>query len=269
MEFPDEIRLNVGRCEIGDRQEGVGKLSIELFPGLHRIHKYAHAGLSRDPNILRDSCAVRLQALPLLAGIHLEAIYYFKVLEELRARTNTIRQGGRTAGPLAVAALNDELWALGEALQSDDKATVLRILEHDFRPFTPDAGMDKWWEHRMERTVLSVSGASEINEYSARCDAIFGFQKDSWEKYEPILLHLLRLLGEGIHESLERSCSRQLSRFNGEYSVAMAEDWVREKDPHLLVVNDGCESSFAKVASTLTPLTYPYVHLSLSFVLCR
>ena len=168
---------------------------------------------------------------------------------------------------LAVAALNDELWALGEALQSDDKATVLRILEGVFRPLTPDPGMDKWWEHRLERTVLSVSGASEINEHAARCDATYEFQRDSWEKYEPILLHLLRLLGEGIHESLERTCSRQLSRFNGEYSVAMADDWAREKDSHLVVVNDGCEGPCAKVASTFNPSPHP--SLLLSFVLCR
>jgi len=213
--YPAEVPLSVGRCTVGERQEGVGKLAIQILPGINRVHAYAHGGLSKEPNILRDSCAVRLQALHLLAGIHVEAINFFKVLDEFRARTNMIRQDGRTLGPLAVAALNEELWALGEALQSEDKTTVLRILDRDYRPFQPDPGMDEWWTRRMNRTVRSVSGSTVINEYSARCDAIFDFQKDSWEKYEPIILKLLGLLGAGIHESLERTCSRQLSRFNG------------------------------------------------------
>jgi len=61
------------------------------------------------------------------------------------------------------------------------------------------------------------------------------------------LLKFLRLFGEGIHESLTRTCSDQLSHLTGCYSTEGAEAWMRAKAPDLLNENDLAETPFAKV----------------------
>ena len=114
--FADGISSNVGRCGLGDRQEGIGKLALRLLPLIERINSFTHLGLSKEPNILRDSCELRLQALPCLADIHVNAIYYFQVLEEFRALSNTKDPEGRTLSPLGGADLSDQLFRLGETL---------------------------------------------------------------------------------------------------------------------------------------------------------
>ena len=71
--------------------------------------------------------------------------------------------------------------------------------------------------------------------------------RDDWVNYMPLLLKFLCLFGEGIHESLTRTCSDQLSHLTGCYSAEGAEAWMRAKAPDLLNENDLAETPFAKV----------------------
>ena len=78
-------------------------------------------------------------------------------------------------------------------------------------------------------------------------DLIHDFGRDDWVNYKPLLVQFFRLFGKGIHESLTRTCSDQLSHLTGCYSAEGAEAWMRAKAPDLLNENDLAETPFAKV----------------------
>ena len=76
-------------------------------------------------------------------------------------------------------------------------------------------------------------------------------------EYRSLLLRFLRLFGKGIHESLTRTCSEQLSHLRGKYSSAEAEPWMKELAADLLSENDLAESPFAKVPLVCDAALFP------------
>jgi len=126
-------------------------------------------------------------------------------------------------------------------------AEVLRVLDDDYTPFAPDPRLDEWRARRDAHTVPTVDGKGEVNYRAAIGDKIRTSGRDDWANYKPLLLRFLRLFGEGIHESLMRTCWDQLSHLSGTYSKAGAAAWMRAKAPDLLPENDLAERPFAKV----------------------
>ena len=143
--------------------------------------------------------------------------------------------------------LNDQLWKIGTTLQDPDDDVVPLVLARYYKPLTPDPRMDEWHRQRDASTVPTVDGSGRINYMTMMGDLLRSFGWDDWVNYKPLLLRFLRHFGEGIDESLTRTCSYQLSHLSGTYSKAEALDWMRQKAPDLLNDNDLAESPFAMV----------------------
>ena len=84
--------------------------------------------------------------------------------------------------------------------------------------------LDEWRARRDARTVPTVDGKGQVNYRAAMGDKIRTSGRDDWANYKPLLLRFLRLFGEGIHESLMRTCWDQLSHLSGAYSKAGADE---------------------------------------------
>ena len=156
------------------------------------------------------------------------------------------------------------MWKMGTMLRSEVDDEVLRILDPAYTPFAPDPRLDEWRASRDTRTVPTVDGKGQVNYRAAMGDKIRTSGRDDWTNYKPLLLRFLRLFGEGIHESLMRTCWDQLSHLSGAYSKAGAPAWMRAKAPDLLPENDLAETPFAKVRK-LHPV---HLHRTLTARLC-
>ena len=245
----------MGRSSVGVRHEGTALLAYEMFPSMDRVFEFTHDGLGKEPNILRDSVYLRGQTIPQRVDIHVRATMFHVVWDEFRARGNLQDKDGRALDPLRVAELNDQLWAVGVMLRSEDDDEVLRIFDPAYEPFAPDPRMDKWREIRASRTVKTVDGTGVVNFRAMAWEKISTYGRDDWAKYKPVLVKFLRLFGEGIRESLTRTCWDQLSHLTGTYSAAGAQEWMKARAADLLPENDNAESPFAKVTlSTSLPL---------------
>jgi hypothetical protein len=225
-------------------------MAYDILPMFERVHAFSHAGLAQEANVLRDSALVRTSTIPFRADIHVRAIMLHVVWDEFRARGNLKDKEGRGASPLVVADLNDQLWQIGVMLQSENDDEVMRILAPDYKPFSgPDnEEMAAWLRDRDARTVPTVSGSGRIKYREWMGQKLRSFGGDEEGEYRSLLLRFLRLFGKGIHESLTRTCSEQLSHLRGKYSSAEAEQWMKDLAADLLSENDLAESPFAKVS---------------------
>ena len=237
----------MGRAGVGVRYEGSLALACDLLPIYERVQAFVDSGMAKAPNILRDSVFARGQATPILVDVHVRATIMYVTWDELRARGNLKGEDGRTIGPLGVAELNDQLWKFGVMLRSANDDEVLRILESSYVPFAPDPRLDEWRARRDAHTVPTVDGEGEVNYRTMMGDTIRSVGRNDWVNYKPLLLRFFRLFGEGIHESLTRTCWDQLSHLSGTYSKSGAAAWMRAKAPDLLPENDLAEIPFAKI----------------------
>ena len=245
--YPHAPATHMSRCGVGVRHEGSLLLGSELHLLGDRVFDFVDTEMAKAPNVLRDSVYARGQAIPFHVDVHVRAIMLHKVWDEYRARGNLKGGDERTLGPLGVAEHNDQVWKVGTMLRSADDDEVLRILHPDYTPFTPDPRLDEWRARRDARTVPTVDGKGQVNYRAAMGDQIQNSGRGDWGNYKPLLLRFLRLFGEGIHESLMRTCWDQLSHLSGAYSKAGAAAWMRAMAPDLLPENDLAETPFAKV----------------------
>ena len=224
--------------------------ATDMLPEFCRVVGWTGRGLSKEPNVLRDSVYLRASATPFHADVHVRAIMMHVAWDEARARANQLDKDGRAPGPLYIADLNDQLWKIGTTLQDPDDDVVLRVLDDDYVPLTPDPRMGEWRRRRAARTVPTVDGTGEVNYMTTLGDVIRAFGRDDWVSYKPLLLRFLRIFGEGIHESLTRTCSDQLTHLSGKHSTAEALAWMKQLSPDLVNDNDLAESPFSVVRST-------------------
>ena len=238
------------RHTVGPRHEGSLILAIAILVRWSRVYEFTFNGRSKEANILRDSVLVRGSCTPFLVDLHVRAIMMYVMWDELRARGNLLDKDGRAPGPLYIADLNDQLWKFGTMLRSPDDDVVLRVLDDDYVPLTPDPRMGEWRRRRAARTVPTVDGTGEVNYMTTLGDVIRAFGRDDWVSYKPLLLRFLCIFGEGIHESLTRTCSDQLTHLSGKHSTAEALAWMKQLSPDLVNDNDLAESPFSVVRST-------------------
>ena len=123
--------------------------------------------------------------------------------EELRKLTNATVVN---LTPLQLNDLCDKLWDVGTLLQSEEP---FDIFEDAFRPWPKscpdDPDVAAWYATRSEKMPKRME---MLRAYRSRPDV---------EKYEVVLRKVLRLFGEGIRESLERTSGHYLSRTNGKF----------------------------------------------------
>jgi hypothetical protein len=195
-----------------------------------------------------------MTAYPIQADIHACAIMEHVCWMELSARGSLLGEGGTGVGPLGAADLNNQLWDFGTLLLSTDDDVVLRVLDEGFTPFKDnDVAAAVWRTRRVRSNAEKVGGGKmEHSRYKLRGDTLRAFGRGGdWSGYQPFLLKCLRLFGQGIHESLTRTCADQLNALEGSCSPNHAEKWVRDLSESLLCHNDLCESPFAFVKRLL------------------
>ena len=127
--YPKETATRFARTGVGPRHEGSMDTACDLLPIYPRVFGFTQGGLA---------------ALPFHADTHVRAIMMHMVWDEMRARENLKDKDKRTLGPLGVAELNDQLWAVGTLLRSENDEVVLSILDPAFKPFAPDPRMADW-----------------------------------------------------------------------------------------------------------------------------
>ena len=129
--------------------------ACDLLPIYPRVFGFTQGGLA---------------ALPFHADTHVRAIMMHMVWDEMRARENLKDKDKRTLGPLGVAELNDQLWAVGTLLRSENDEEVLSILDPAFKPFAPDPA--DWYKIRNARTVPTVDGTGVLPYHDGRGDSV-------------------------------------------------------------------------------------------------
>ena len=258
------IIVGTGRAGIGSRHEGLLRTSWLIYPNLNLIMDYTNTTRSLDANVLCDSVYVRVSHLANHADTHTQAIMYHVVFHELMTLTN---HNDININPLALAKRHDELWAVGVMLQDEEQQ--MNIFDVAYRPFERDEALEKIMAQRNKcevekagpKTGTKAAPAPKVGPAPApiavsekvklwdhigkvlRADA--SNENEDWEKYEPLLRKFLTMFGEGIHESLSRTCSDLLTVKDGKYSEGKADEWMKAVAVYCVAHNNAAERPFA------------------------
>jgi len=123
--FDEWSGQTTGRAALSKRQDGV----LEACPYVHcivlAILTHVNTGRYLDPNILRDSVYIRLQLLPYQAYIHVGAIAWQQIFQELRAMTNSNEVD---LNPLELNDRYDDLYKVGELLQGPQAPAYSQVI---------------------------------------------------------------------------------------------------------------------------------------------
>jgi hypothetical protein len=84
--------------------------------------------------------------------------------------------------------------------------------------------------------------------------------REDIEVYLPVLLDILRLFGEAIHESLTRTMGEYLEATNGQLRNSTKTDWEIEVASRMVCTNNHAEGPFATVRA--------FMHIYPSLKLC-
>ena len=75
--------------------------------------------------------------------------------------------------------------------------------------------------------------------------------REDLARYESVLKNVLRLFGEGIHESLTRTMAAYLEVTGGRLSNEKKSQWEKDIAAHMIGTNNPAESPFATVRAFL------------------
>ena len=133
---------------------------------------------------------------------------------------------------------------------------------NDYRPWPVCMELNEWQEKREAAKVVQSGTGNKVNKYEVmgellRKDATD--QNEDWPVYERYLRDCLTLMGQGIHESLNRTCSDFLGVTDGKFAPGKVERWMKAMAVHCLAHNNKAEGPFALV-KTLKKL-YPNMRL--------
>jgi len=241
----DWATTKLGRAACGARQDGVLELSSDIYPLIDALLNYTNETRQSGPNVLRDSIFVRLRLLPFQAYIHTCAMVWEIGFEELRALTNSSEA---ELNPLEINELYEKVHEFGTLIQSPD---ALSIFEEGYRIWPQHPKMESWYAKREKKRLWTVDKATKKRKdvgalHEKKLEGLRWLDdRDDWEKYEPLLRDALRLFGEGIHESFERTMKNYLEATGGDQRLSEQPTWVKLKAVHMLAHNNKAESPFA------------------------
>ena len=222
---------SLGRVELSKRQDWCLEVSEKLHPMVRQICLYTVDTLVLDANVLRDSVLMRLELHDFEAYIHANAIMWFVCFGELRALTNS---KAIELNPLELAGVYDKLWEVGSRIQTPD---ALSILDDGFRPWPklhpgcPDS--------------IDMYDGLERNYATRRASLLVPNDRRDAAAYRRVLLSVMKLFGEGIHESLQRTMADYLEATDGRYKESRLEEWEKSRANGLLCHNNPAERPFA------------------------
>lgn len=155
----------VGRAETSKRQDWSLEVSSDLFSLIEPLLHYTTETLIQNENILRDTALMRLECIHFQCYVHVCAAMWRVAWRELRGLTNA---KGLEINPLELNALYEELWTMGELLQSDN---CLSVMEDDYRPWKKQREGDPRSVRFYERLEADkVAEVRALREYHKRGD---------------------------------------------------------------------------------------------------
>jgi hypothetical protein len=167
------------------------------------------------------------------AYLHVNAILWRVVFRELRALTNDKRMA---LNPLELNNLYEDLWAVGDMLLTDDS---LHLLQDEYRP---------WAKLRCETEVGLKFYATHDRNKTQHLHMLRAYQnREDIDVYLPVLLDILKLFGEAIHESLTRTMGAYLEATNGHLRNSTKTEWEKEVASRMVCTNNHAEGPFATV----------------------
>jgi hypothetical protein len=229
--YPGYSNECLSRADYSNRQDWSLEAASEIFPLLDALLDYEVKALLDDANVLRDSILIQLETLHFEAYCHICALMWRVVFIELRGITNS---KGLEIDPLTLNVIYEHLYDLGKLLQTDK---ALTILDPMFRPWPhiyQNKQRSKKFYTRLER---SLDGDMErLRAYKERADL---------EKYEAMLMTVLKLFGQGMIDSLEYTMKDYLKQTKGRLRTEVREEWELKTCRAMLCHNNAAERPFA------------------------
>ncbi len=191
-------------------------MSADILPLLPAITEYLVQTLVLDANVLRDSILQRIELMHFVAYVHVNAIMWHCGFAELRA----LRNGSCVElNPMELHRLYyDKLWVMGGILQGE---TPLSFLDVSYRPW-PKLKQDN-------PEVVNQYDRLETNLAATRELLLSHQNSRDNDQYNVVLKEVLRLFGEGIHESLTRTMGDFLEAIGGAKAESKLEEWEKKK----------------------------------------
>ena len=230
----------IDRVELSKRQDWCLEAAAVLFPIVNDIQTYTNQTRQLDANTLRDSVSQLLENHCMQAYIHACAALWELVFAELRALTNSTTV---ELNPVELNAVYDKLHELGTLLQG---ANALDIFKDGYRPWPVHAGSSSWHAKRSSRQLKSEDAAELGNKQDELRKLLRSYEsREDAAAYTPVLKQVLRMFGEGVHESLNRTMSNYLEKTGGDMAASKLEPWMKELAADLICHNNHAERPFA------------------------
>ena len=230
----------IGRVELSKRQDWCLEAAAVLFPIVNAIQTYTNQTRQLDANTLRDSVSQLLENHCMQAYIHACAALWEFVFAELRALTNSTTV---ELSPVELNDVYDKLYELGTLLQG---ANALDIFKDGYRPWPIHTGSSGWHAKRSSKELKSEDAAVLGNKQDELRKLLRSYEsREDAAAYTPVLKQVLRLFGEGIHESLNRTMSNYLEKTGGDMAASKLEPWMKELAADLICHNNHAERPFA------------------------
>jgi hypothetical protein len=240
---PELYSIEVGKAELGSRQDWMLKVASKMLPLLRPLTGCLTSTLVLDPNILRDLTLQRLELHYFEAGVHASAIMWDVAFSELRSLTNLKTMH---MNPFQANKLHDQLWAMADLLKGPH---ALAVLDDNCRPWdkvrTDNAECRNWCANRDTRKAQRLRRLRTCRD---RPDA---------EECTVVLRQVLALFSEGTQEPFQRTMSDCLEDTNGDKAFSKTPEWRAKQDWDIHSHNNAAERPFAviKALKRLFPST--------------
>ena len=226
--------------ELSKRQDWCLEAAAVLFPIVNVIQTYTNQTRQLDANTLRDSVSQLLENHCMQAYIHACAALWEFAFAEFRALTNSTTV---ELNPVELNAVYDKLHELGTLLQGPN---ALDIFKDGYRPWPVHTASSRWHAKRSSK-VLKSEGAAELGKKQDEMRKLLRSyeSREDAAAYTPVLMQVLRMFGEGVHESLNRTMSNYLEKTGGDMAASKLEPWMKELAADLICHNNHAERPFA------------------------
>lgn len=235
-----------GRAAVSKRQDGVMEQCPLLYSIRDAILDAADKQRRVESHVLSDSCLVRFTELHNQAYIHVLAIVWVNVFEELRALTNS---SAAELNPLELSKVYDQVWEYASVLQGQNALSVLDI---NYRAWERLPSMAKWYANREKKQLHGIPDASGAkrarlgSRLKEVCRRLFDLDaRGDRDRYEPILLEVLDIFGKSVHVSFRRTMKEFLEATDGNSKASSASADHKAAALLMLSHNNAAERPFA------------------------